>query len=147
MDKFIIRKAQKEDANPVSKLLMQLGYDTPPLSVEEMILNLSSDNNEIYVCILKGKVIAVMSIIFFDYFPSAQKLCRITALVVDEEVRGSGIGSKLINYAKSVALSKKCSVLEVTTSSRREQTQKYYKSIGFKKTSYKYILEIKDKVL
>ncbi|MEH6457611.1 MAG: GNAT family N-acetyltransferase [Cocleimonas sp.] len=142
MDKLIIRKARKEDANSVSYLLKQLGYDTALLSVEEMLLNLSTDNNEIYVCELKEQIIAVMSIIFFDYFPSAQKLCRITALIVDEENRGSGIGSKLINFAKSVALSKKCSVLEVTTSLEREQTQKYYEDIGFEKTSYKYVLKL-----
>jgi len=142
MDKLIIRKARKEDVNSVSYLLKQLGYDTALLSVEEMLLNLSTDNNEIYVCELKEQIIAVMSIIFFDYFPSAQKLCRITALIVDEENRGSGIGSKLINFAKSVALSKKCSVLEVTTSLEREQTQKYYEDIGFEKTSYKYVLKL-----
>ena len=86
---------------------------------------------------LKEKVIAVMSIIFFDYLPSAQKLCRITSIVVDEKKRGSGVGSKLINHAKSVALSKKCNILEVTTSLQRQQTHEYYESIGFKKTSYK----------
>ena len=142
----MIRKAQKEDAKSVSKLLTQLGYDTASLSVEEMLLNLSSKDNGVYVYVLKEKVIAVMSIIFFDYFPSAQKLCRITSIVVDEKIRGSGVGSKLINHAKSVALNRECNILEVTTSLQRQQTQEYYESIGFKKTSYKYIQKLDNNV-
>ena len=47
----MIRKAKKEDANSVSKLLKQLGYDTEPLSVQKMLLNLSSNENGImYTC-------------------------------------------------------------------------------------------------
>ncbi|MCG6508355.1 GNAT family N-acetyltransferase [Vibrio parahaemolyticus] len=85
-----------------------------------------------------------MSVIFFNYFPSAEKLCRITSIVVDRASRGTGIGSKLIDYAKSVALAEKCSVLEVTTSLRREKTQTFYESIGFKKTSYKYVQRLEN---
>lgn len=142
----MIREAQNEDAQSVSKLLTQLGYDTTSLSVKEMLLNLPSKDNEVYVYVLKERVIAVMSIIFFDYFPSAQKLCRITSIVVDEKNRRSGVGSKLINHAKSVALSRKCNILEVTTSLQRQQTQKYYESMGFEKTSYKYIQNLDNNV-
>jgi len=139
MSKLEIREAQKGDASIISSLLIQLGYNTASSKIETLISMTSSENNEIYVGILDGKVIAVMSIIFFKYFPAAEKLCRRTSIVVDETVRGSGVGSKLIDYAKSMALSQKCSMLEITTSLRREQTQAYYESIGFQKTSYKYV--------
>ena len=145
MENYIIRNAQNADVKAISMLLTQLGYETEPLTVQNM-LSLSSKNDEIYVCVLQEKVIAVMSLIFFNYFPSAQKLCRITAIVVDEELRGSGVGSKLIEHAKFMASSVSCSILEVTTSLKRQQTQKYYENIGFEKTSYKYILKLDDNV-
>ena len=134
-----IRQAQKTDARSISNLLLQLGYDTA-LSKTEMLISksLNGDNN-IFVGLLNGSVVGVISFIYFDYFPSAEKFCRITAIVVDEEVRGSGVGSKLISHVKLKALAEKCNVLEVTTSLQREKTQAYYESISFQKTSYKYV--------
>ena len=134
-----IRQAQINDTRSISNLLAQLGYDTAVSKTEMLISKSLNGDNNIYVGLLDGSVVGVISFIYFDYFPSAEKLCRITAIVVDEEVRGSGIGSKLINYVKLKALGEKCNMLEVTTSLRREKTQAYYESIGFQKTSYKYV--------
>jgi len=136
---FEIREAQQSDSSSLSGLLSQLGYDTVPAKIETLLSAAVDSDDRIYVGVLNTQVIAVMSVICFDYFPSAERVCRITSIVVDEEVRGLGVGSKLINYAKTFAVSEKCSVLEVTTSLRREQTQAYYESIGFQKTSYKYV--------
>ena len=144
MSKLEIRAAQIGDANVISSLLAQLGYDTEPSKIEVLVSMAASGNNKVCVGVLSGQVIAVMSVIFFNYFPSAEKLCRITSIVVDETARGSGVGSKLIDFAKSMALAEKCSILEVTTSLRREQTQAYYESIGFQKTSYKYVQKLED---
>ena len=146
---YYIREAQIDDADSIAKLLLQLGYETKSSDVRHMLLATndvaSTTNDEVYVCVFKGDVVAVMSLIFFNYFPSAQKLCRITAIVVDDSLRGSGIGSHLIHHAKCVASTASCSVLEVTTSLKRLQTQSYYEKIGFKKTSYKYVLKL-DKI-
>ncbi|WP_289029073.1 GNAT family N-acetyltransferase [uncultured Paraglaciecola sp.] len=144
MSQLEIRAAQIGDANVISSLLAQLGYDTAPSKIEVLVSMAASGNNKICVGVLSGQVIAMMSVIFFNYFPSAEKLCRITSIIVDESVRGSGVGSKLIDYARSIALAEKCSMLEVTTSLRREQTQAYYESIGFQKTSYKYVQKLED---
>jgi len=128
MSKFEIRKTQKGDSSAISSLLLQLWYDTAISKIEELASISSTD--EICVGVMDGKVIVVMSVIFFNYFPSAEKVCRITSIVVDEDARGSGLGSKLIDHAKSLALTKKCNVLEVTTSLWREKAQAYYESIG-----------------
>ncbi|HCG7990915.1 TPA: GNAT family N-acetyltransferase, partial [Vibrio parahaemolyticus] len=141
---IVVRAAQKDDAEIISSLLVQLGYDTEPSKIEILVSLAARGSDKIFVGVLNGKVIAVMSVIFFNYFPSAEKLCRITSIVVDRASRGTGIGSKLIDYAKSVALAEKCSVLEVTTSLRREKTQTFYESIGFKKTSYKYVQRLEN---
>lgn len=141
MFKFEIRKAHISDAGCISGLLGQLGYKTPPSTIETLVLAPDNDS-AVYVGEQCGNVVAVVSVIYFCYFPSAEKFCRITSIVVDQEVRGAGIGSKLIDHVKSIASAKKCDVLEVTTSLQRAQTQVYYESIGFQKTSYKYVQKI-----
>lgn len=142
MNNFEIREARKDDAGSISTLLLQLGYETPPAKIELLVLNSDSENSEILVGLVEGAVVAVMSIIYFDYFPSAEKLCRITAIVVSTELRGSGIGKKLVECAKIRALTCNCDVLEVTTSLKREATQLFYESIGFDKTSYKFVQKL-----
>ena len=144
MSNFEIRKAQKNDAYSVSSLLVQLGYDTPISKIEALVSMPSSGHDNVYVGVLDERVIAVMSVIYFNYFPSGEKFCRITSIIVDGKNRGSGLGSKLINYAKLMALAEKCNVLEVTTSLQREQTQAYYEYIGFQKTSYKYVQKLDE---
>lgn len=138
-----IRKAKESDSIFISSLLSQLGYELSISKIEQMISSFSDDMDLIYVATLKEEVLSVMSLIFFNYFPISEKICRITSIVVDDKVRGLGLGSKLIEHAKTIALENACTILEVTTSLKRDKTQAYYKSIGFNKTSYKYVLNLK----
>ncbi|MGX9419039.1 GNAT family N-acetyltransferase [Vibrio sp. WJH972] len=142
MSKLDIREAVKSDAGVLSGLLVQLGYDTDASTIDAFLSSSTNDHSNVYVGVLEGHVVAVMSILFFDYFPSGKRFCRITALVVDDSMRGKGVGSTLIEYAKSKAIAEKCSILELTTSLSRVQTQRYYERIGFEKTSYKYVQKL-----
>ncbi len=137
-----IRQAESIDVHAIADLLDQLGYDTAEAKIENFLSVSSAADSSVSVCVLKRRVIAVMSVIYFNYFPSAEKICRITSIVVDRQSRGLGVGSKLIDYAKENAIAGNCDVLELTTSLRREKAQRYYEKIGFQKTSYKYILRL-----
>ena len=61
------------------------------------------------------------------------RICRITAIVVDESARGCGVGTDLVEFPKAHASSRSCKQIEVTTSLLREKTQKYYEIINFTK--------------
>lgn len=144
MDAIQIRPAQLTDLNPIASLLLQLGYSATEAQLQQY-LNNPNRTDEIYLAESNGVVVGLISLIFFDYFPSQQQICRITALVVTEAIRGLGVGTQLINFAKDRASKRGCCQLEVTTSMRRDKTQAYYESIGFEKTSFRYIQAIEDK--
>ena len=137
-----IRQAQEEDATRIVALLLLLGYETTPSIVEALIANSHRKTDEINVGIREGVIVAVMTLIYFDYFPSAEKRCRITAIVVDEHVRDQGIGTALMDYAKARAKAERCKTLEITTSLLRHHTHSFYESRGFRKTSYMYVQEL-----
>ncbi|AAN54935.1 GNAT family N-acetyltransferase [Shewanella oneidensis MR-1] len=144
MGAISIRQAQIADLNPIATLLLQLGY----LATEAQLQQYLDDpkrSDEIYLAESEGVVVGLISLIFFDYFPSQQQICRITALVVTEASRGLGVGTQLIDFAKDRASERDCRQLEVTTSMHREKTQAYYESIGFEKSSFRYIQAIEDK--
>ncbi|MEE1981177.1 GNAT family N-acetyltransferase [Shewanella xiamenensis] len=144
MGAISIRQAQIADHNAMTALLLQLGYSATEAQLHQY-LDDPKRSDEIYLAESEGVVVGLISLIFFDYFPSQQHICRITALVVTEASRGLGVGTQLIDFAKSRASERGCRQLEVTTSMRREQTQAYYESIGFEKTSFRYIQAIEDK--
>ncbi|MEJ2444007.1 MAG: GNAT family N-acetyltransferase [Exilibacterium sp.] len=142
MSDIQIRYAKKEDLKTIQTLLRQLGYETEQSNIAPFVATLDPNQHDVFVGVSEGSVIALMSLIYFNYFPSGEKYCRITAIVVNEGLRGSGIGKRLIEHAKKEAKSKKCSALELTTSFRRENTQAFYEHIGFEKTSYKYVQKL-----
>ncbi|MBC3767143.1 GNAT family N-acetyltransferase [Neptunicella marina] len=141
MSKTEIKKAEPGHASEALKLLSQLGYDST-LEDLKRVLAQTDRRDEIYIAKRSDKVVGLMSVIYFDYFPSQEKICRITAIVVDQNSRGAGVGSQLIDFAKGLSKKRLCSKLEVTTSLARQATQQYYEKIGFTKTSYRYVQEI-----
>ncbi|GLR31056.1 GNAT family N-acetyltransferase [Shewanella decolorationis] len=144
MGAISIRQAQIADLNAITSLLLQLGYNATEPQLQQY-LDAPKRSDEIYLAESEGVVAGLISLIFFDYFPSQQQICRITALVVTEASRGLGVGTQLIDFAKDRASKRGCCQLEVTTSMRREKTQAYYESIGFEKTSFRYIQAIEGK--
>ncbi|NVK55311.1 MAG: GNAT family N-acetyltransferase [Alteromonadaceae bacterium] len=136
-----ILKAEPAHAHEVKDLLKQLGYE----SQESQLLSVLSQvdaNSEVFIAKKGSRVIALMSLIYFFYFPTQKSLCRITAIVVNENMRNTGVGKKLIQFAATQAASKSCAQLEVTTSLARKATQAYYERMGFKKASYRYYLNV-----
>lgn len=138
-----IRKPVSSDLDCISSLLNQLGYNPQIDQVRELI---NSNSGEVYIAEASGIVIGVMSLIYFDYFPTTQKICRITAIVVDESQRSQGIGSKLIEFAEFESKKRKCVGLEITTSIKRHETHAYYEKLGFEKTSYRYYKSLESSI-
>ena len=139
--KMEIRKAQKQDSVLIQSLLEQLGYSNSKQSIVEAI-DASHHHSEIFVALEQNKVIAFISTIYFYYFPSNCNVCRITGIAVDSSMRGNGVGTELINFAKQIGLNNGCEQLEITTSIIREKTQKYSEYLGFQKASVRYFQTI-----
>lgn len=132
-----IRTATLKDANPIASLLAQLGYQTPADKLKRLLD--PAHDSAIYVAVLDNKVVGVMSLIYFDYLPSAERYCRIVTLVVDQALRGWGIGKALMAQAQQSALAQQCQVLELTTGLQRTDAHAFYEHLGFERVSYKYI--------
>lgn len=136
------RPARSGDAHQLSQLLAQLGYDTEPARIEKMVYLADDDSELITVAEINDQLVAVMSLIFFDYFPAAARYARITALVVDDQHRSKGIGSELLEYARINAAERDCACIEVTSSVTREDTHAFYVHAGFHHESLKFVLPI-----
>jgi (aminoalkyl)phosphonate N-acetyltransferase len=68
-----------------------------------------------------------------------QFVTRITAICVDEQYRGMGIGTQLLDFAENLAASFGDTLVEITCSLEREQTHQFYLQQGYSKHSYKFV--------
>jgi ribosomal protein S18 acetylase RimI-like enzyme len=88
-----------------------------------------------------GKIIGTLSYAFFR-IPTGLNF-RIEDVVVDQQVRGRGVGRKLMVYAIKKAKEMQADKIDLTSSPEREAANKLYQSMGFKlkKTNvYRYNL-------
>jgi GNAT superfamily N-acetyltransferase len=57
-------------------------------------------------------------------------------MIVDGELRGKGIGTKLLEKTFETANLRKCKKIELDSGFHREQAHKFYEKIGFEKRAY-----------
>lgn len=123
----MIRPAKVEDVSAIGRLLERLGYASESTQVEQVLANNDQDSNSgIYVYEHLNIVVGFICVIRFFYFPTMQYTTRVTAICVDEQHRGLGIGRQLLSFIDERAASFGDSLIELTCSLQREQTHQFY---------------------
>jgi len=129
--KVLIRKATAADSNRITELCIQLGYKVLNTEIYERISKII-DNNQtaLFVAELNGQAAGWIQVSIRSTLESGG-LAEITGLVVDESVRGKGIGKSLVKKAEEWAKLKSYNTLRVRTNVKRTETHIFYKNIGF----------------
>jgi len=83
------------------------------------------------VAILEENVVGFISLIFYQTLFHRGGTALINELVVDQAVRGKGIGTILVREGKEEALSRGMDELEVGTEKTNLSAQAFYKRCGF----------------
>ncbi len=127
----VIREAVVDDAQVIAALSGQLGYE---MSIEHtqtyLSLLLNNDKDTVVVAIYNGMVVAWMHV-FYALRVETLPFCEIAGLVVDENIRGRGIGKLLIAYAKDWCRKMNGNSLRVRTNMIRTDTHRFYQQAGF----------------
>lgn len=127
-----IRTVKLEDAPVITRLSHQLGYAISDANTTANLQWLEESPNDIvYVAITDNKVVGWMHV-FYTVRVESQPFCEIAGLVVDEHVRGQGIGKMLIQKAVEWSSAKPCNSLRVRTNVTRTDTHRFYANAGFR---------------
>lgn len=134
-----IREAVAGDAEAVGALLAQLGYPAAGHDVAGRIeRHRRSETDLLLVAEADGAVAGLASLhvsIALEYEGSVGKL---SAIVVDEQRRGRGIGRALVEAIEREARARACELVFLTTATRRSDAHAFYRALGFEETGRRF---------
>jgi GNAT superfamily N-acetyltransferase len=128
-----IRPARSADAGAINVLLDQLGYsqDGHATTAARIQAWVDDQASAVFVADANGDLLGVIAVHIYPFFVRDGTSGRIAALVVADQARGRGVGSRLVEVAESFAASHGCLRMEVTSGDRRPGAHRFYQRRGY----------------
>jgi GNAT superfamily N-acetyltransferase len=125
-----IQEAKKSDAQSLAALCGELGYPANAADIEHRLEVLCSEPEH---AIFVAKDDAVLGWIHVTLIHSLESdaFAEIRGLVVTEQHRGAGIGTRLVEAAEKWADGKKCDRIRVRTNIVRAEAHAFYRRLGY----------------
>jgi ribosomal protein S18 acetylase RimI-like enzyme len=133
-----IRDAGPDDAAELAELLGQLGYPTEAGAVGRRLERLAASGVDRVFVAVDGGVVGVVSVHVSRSLEYDGDAAKISAVVVDERRRGTGVGRALIDTAEAEARARGCEVLWLTTAEHRAGAHAFYRALGFEETGRRF---------
>jgi GNAT superfamily N-acetyltransferase len=134
----LLRPAVVGDAPELSRLFTQLAH---PASASDLVARWgpwsAAGNSALVAARADGTLAGVAVLHTMWVLHRAQPLGRITALVVDEAERGTGVGRTLVAAAEAQFTAAGCGLLEITSNVALVKAHAFYERIGYERTSWR----------
>jgi GNAT superfamily N-acetyltransferase len=138
-----VRRAEAADAEAIAELLGQLGY---PVGTGEIPPRLDRLRNDDRTAVLLAerdhRIVGLATVHILSVLNRPRDVAWLTALVVDESARGSGVGRRLVDAVERFAREHGCERLSVTTHESRLGARTFYLRIGFEATGRRFGKEL-----
>lgn len=134
-DSLEIRPATAEDAPALGRLLTQLGYPTEAVEIPDRLEKLYARPGTIALAAeVDGRVVGCVTVHLFQALHTSEPTAWLTAVVVDEDVRGRGVGSALVRRAEEWAMQHGANRISLTSALRRKEAHEFYKARDYEHT-------------
>ncbi len=134
-----IRPTQQEDFDDILPLLKQL-WPADPIDVKaarDIFTGGLTSDRRAYLCACLGeKIIGFGTLMIRDCLWLQGDIGYICDLVVDQEHRGSGIGTALVERAVEIARQRGCRRVELDSGFHRTEAHRFYERRGFEKRAF-----------
>ena len=143
MDALTIRPAVANDAPALAQMLDQLGYPTDASEIPGRLERMRErPGTTVFVAEQRDKPVGVVTVHLFPALHTSEPVAWLTALVVDETVRGSGVGSALVERAEEWASRHGAKRLALTSHLRRKEAHEFYKRRDYEQTGVRLAKEL-----
>ena len=134
-DSLEIRPAKPEDAPALARLLTQLGYPSEAADIPDRLKKLYARPGTIALAAeAGGRVVGCVTVHLFQALHTSEPIAWLTAVVVDEDVRGKGVGSALVKRAEEWAVQHGAHRISLTSALRRKEAHEFYKARDYEHT-------------
>jgi GNAT superfamily N-acetyltransferase len=139
---MIFRKATEKDIIAIVEMIAddELGktresFEIPlPKEYMNAFENISKDNNQELIVIEndENEIIGTLQLTFIQYLTyQGGTRAQIEAVRIRKDQRGTGLGTKMFEWAINRAKERNAHVLQLTTDKKRPKAIKFYENIGF----------------
>jgi ribosomal protein S18 acetylase RimI-like enzyme len=129
-----VRTAQNKDAAAILKLIGELAEsidERSPLTIEYILSYLATPGSTVLLAENDGNVLGLLSSSLRPNLYHGGNSCLIEELVVDQSVRGQGVGGLLLDALLESLQAKECAEVSVSTMPDNLGALKFYKTHGF----------------
>ncbi len=139
MNPLVIRAATGEDAPALASLLGQLGYASSETEVHERLERMMTQERINMLVAVRGtEVLGLATAHRLSLLNRPRDVMHLTALVVDRNARGQGVGRGLVAAVEERARAAGCERLSVATHVDRDGAHAFYERLGFALTGRRY---------
>jgi GNAT superfamily N-acetyltransferase len=139
---MIFRKATKKDVIAIVEMIAddELGktrenFQMPlPKEYYNAFENIDNDDNQELIVVENedSDIIGTLQLSFIQYLTYQGGIrAQIEAVRIKKDQRGTGLGTKMFEWAIERAKERNAHVLQLTTDKKRPQALKFYKKLGF----------------
>ena len=108
-------------------------------SVQDRLTLLAATGTDpIMLAIQDGAPLGLIALHLATMLQAMEPVARVTALVVQDQGRGAGIGRLLIDAGDELAQRAGCGILELTTAVARIDAHAFYRKLGFTNSSLSF---------
>jgi ribosomal protein S18 acetylase RimI-like enzyme len=129
VDIEVLRDVTDEIVEAFRRLLPQLSRSAAPLDAEGLRALVAWPGNHQLVARLDGRVVGALTLVTFP-IPTGWR-AWIEDVVVDEAVRGRGVGGALTQEAVRLARATGARTVDLTSRPSREAANRLYERLGF----------------
>jgi GNAT superfamily N-acetyltransferase len=137
-----IRPATADDSAAIHALIDQLGYPVTADEVKARVAAIVADGQAVLVADRDGAVIGCLSTSMMTVLHRPAPVGRISMMVVEEKARGQGLGARMVAAAERLLADGGCQLVEVTSNLRRKDAHRFWKRMGYERTSARFAKEI-----
>lgn len=132
----MIREANPADRESVQRLYQMLCPGQPVNVRCDRIEQIRRDSNNYLLVVEHGGTVTATAFltVCLDPMFGVQPYAVVENLVVDESVRGQGVGSHLLEHIERMCLGLHCSKIMLLSSSKRTQAHRFFSALGYSGT-------------
>jgi len=136
-----IRSATSADAQDVTRLLIELECAVTEPDVRRRLEGLQdSACDRVFLAEVAGTPVALLGIHVAPLL-HRDALARITALIVTKDLRGRGIGTRLLEIAERWAVEQGCTQIELNSGDHHEPAHAFYRHRGYRPDDRRFLKE------